>query len=232
MTNKSFFSIIVTMKILDHYPRLKLVYGGIFLFAVTLASQFVLDFVVRLNQQAGHPFTSWQSWLIVTINLIIVTIVYHWSRQKGLLPSHQLTKSDAKAIGWGLVVIFLMGFIGSNLMLLTHSTYHTSLQKTLTTIPVIPQAITMLTGSFLEELFFRSWLFLWFKGRPNLAITTSTCLFCLYHLPTNIGHFFLYLGMGLALSTVYQKNHQSYANILLHLIWNSYTLIATLLIIH
>ncbi|MCB8557223.1 CPBP family intramembrane metalloprotease [Streptococcus vestibularis] len=59
----------------------------------------------------------------------------------------------------------------------------------------------------------------------------STSLFFLFHMPINLAHLFLYIGMGLALSMVYQKRENLSASITLHVLWNLYTLGATILVI-
>ncbi|MFR6420663.1 MAG: CPBP family intramembrane glutamic endopeptidase [Streptococcus salivarius] len=58
----------------------------------------------------------------------------------------------------------------------------------------------------------------------------STGLFCLFHMPTNLAYLTLYIGMGLALSMVYQKRENLSASITLHVLWNLYTLGATILV--
>ncbi len=65
----------------------------------------------------------------------------------------RLDRKDTKAysIIWGFVLIFLMGVIGSNLMLLTHTNYHAELQRTLTTTPILPVAIGMMTTAFFHK---------------------------------------------------------------------------------
>lgn len=117
----------------------------------------------------------------------------------------RLDLKDAKAIIWGFLTIFLMGVIGSNLMLLTHTNYHAELQKTLTTTPILPVAIGMISAAFLQEILFRKWIFTWLAPYSKTAVLVSTGLFCLFHMPTNLAYLTLYIGMGLALSMVYQK---------------------------
>ncbi|WP_416454846.1 CPBP family intramembrane metalloprotease [Streptococcus thermophilus] len=58
----------------------------------------------------------------------------------------------------------------------------------------------------------------------------STSLFFLFHMPTNLAPLFLYIEMGLALSMVYQKRENLSATILLHILWNLFTLGATILV--
>ena len=73
-----------------------------------------------------------------------------------------------------------MGVIGSNLMLLTHTNYHAELQKTLTTTPILPVAIGMITAAFLQEILFRKWIFTWLAPYSKTAVLVSTGLFCLF----------------------------------------------------
>lgn len=219
------------METRKHYSILSRIYQGSVLFFVMLLSRLAPDTIVSINQQLDITFSNWESWLLIALNSAILFLAYHWGSQTKMLPSFNLAKKDFKAIIWGFLIIFLIGFIGSNLMLITNSVYHTSLQKTLTAVPILPQAATMLTASVLEEVFFRRWLFSWFKEASSYVVLVSTVLFCFYQLPSNIGHLFLYLGMGFALSKVYQKTQNSYANISLHILWNTYTLMMTILII-
>ncbi|MDA5503505.1 CPBP family intramembrane glutamic endopeptidase [Streptococcus thermophilus] len=98
-----------------------------------------------------------------------------------------------------------MRVIGSNLMLLTHTNYHPELQRTLTTTSILPVAISMMTTTFLQELLFRKLVCSWLAPYSIVTALVSTSLFFLFHMPTNLAHLFLYIGMGLALSMVYQK---------------------------
>ncbi|WP_314675796.1 CPBP family intramembrane glutamic endopeptidase [uncultured Streptococcus sp.] len=183
------------------------------------------------NNQTGLTFTSLESWGIIAVNLIIFYITYLWAKSEGLVTRFRLDCKDTKAIIWGFVLIFLMGVIGSNLMLLTNSNYHAELQRTLTTTPILPVAIGMMTTAFLQELLFRKWIFTWLAPYSTVAVFVSTALFCLFHMPTNLAHLFLYIGMGLALSMVYQKRENLSAVISLHILWNLFTLGATVLVI-
>ena len=63
----------------------------------------------------------------------------------------------------------------------------------------------MMITTFLQELLFRKWIFTWLAPYSKTAVLVSTGLFCLFHMPINLAHLFLYIGMGLALSMVYQK---------------------------
>ncbi|MCY7043308.1 CPBP family intramembrane glutamic endopeptidase [Streptococcus vestibularis] len=115
-------------------------------------------------------------------------------------------------------------------MLLTHTNYHAELQRTLTTTSILPVGISMMITTFLQELLFRKWIFTWLAPYSKTAVLVSTGLFCLFHMPINLAHLFLYIGMGLALSMVYQKRENLSASITLHVLWNLYTLGATILV--
>ncbi|MBS6381362.1 MAG: CPBP family intramembrane metalloprotease, partial [Streptococcus sp.] len=130
----------------------------------------------------------------------------------------------------GFCSYFLMRVIGSNLILLTHTNYHAELQRTLTTTSILPVAISMMITAFLQELLFRKWIFTWLAPYSKTAVLVSTGLFCLFHMPTNLAYLTLYIGMGLALSMVYQKRENLSASITLHVLWNLYTLGATILV--
>ena len=123
-----------------------------------------------------------------------------------------------------------MRVIGSNLILLTHTNYHPELQRTLTTTSILPVAISMMITAFLQELLFRKWIFTWLAPYSKTAVLVSTGLFCLFHMPTNLAYLALYVGMGLTLSMVYQKRENLSATISLHILWNLYTLGATILV--
>ena len=116
-------------------------------------------------------------------------------------------------------------------MLLTHTNYHPELQRTLTTTSILPVAIRMMTTTtFLQELLFRKLVCSWLAPYSIVTALVSTILFFLFHMPTNLAHLFLYIGMGLALSMVYQKRENLSATISLHILWNIFTLGATILV--
>ena len=218
------------MKILVNHIVFRRTYQGLFLLLMIVIPNFALSLMTSYNSQTGLTFTNLESWGIIAINLIIFYLTYLWAKSEGLMTRFRLDLKDAKAIIWGFLTIFLMGVIGSNLMLLTHTNYHAELQKTLTTTPILPVAIGMITAAFLQEILFRKWIFTWLAPYSKTAVLVSTGLFCLFHMPTNLAYLTLYIGMGLALSMVYQKRENLSASITLHVLWNLYTLGATILV--
>ena len=207
------------MKILVNHIVFRRTYQGLFLLLMMVIPNFALSLITSYNSQIGLTFTNFESWGIIAINLIIFYLTYLWAKSEGLMTRFRLDLKDAKAIIWGFLTIFLMGVIGSNLMLLTH-----------TTMPILPVAISMITTVFLQEILFRKWIFTWLAPYSKTAVLVSTGLFCLFHMPTNLAYLTLYIGMGLALSMVYQKRENLSASITLHVLWNLYTLGATILV--
>ena len=218
------------MKILVNHIVFRRTYQGLFLLLMIVIPNFALSLITSYNSQTGLTFTKLESWGVIAINLIIFYLTYLWAKSEGLMTRFRLDLKDAKAIIWGFVIIFLMGLIGSNLMLLTHTSYHAELQKTLTTIPILPVAIGMITTAFLQELLFRKLIFTWLSPYSTVAVLVSFGLFCLFHMPTNLAYLLLYIGMGLALSMVYQKRENLSTSITLHVLWNLYSLGATILV--
>ena len=218
------------MKILVNHIVFRRTYQGLFLMLMIVIPNFALSLMTSYNSQTGLTFTSPESWGSIAINLIIFYLTYLWAKSEGMIHNFSLNRKDIKAIIWGFAIIFLMELIGSNLMLLTHTNYHAELQKTLTTIPILPVAIGMMTTAFLQEILFRKWIFTWLAPYSKTAVLVSTGLFCLFHMPTNLAYLTLYIGMGLALSMVYQKRENLSASITLHVLWNLYTLGATILV--
>ena len=218
------------MKILVNHIAFRRTYQGLFLLLMIVIPNFALSLMTSYNNQTGLTFTKLESWGIIAINLIIFYLTYLWAKSEGLMTRFRLDLKDTKAIIWGFLTIFFMGVIGSNLMLLTHTNYHAELQKTLTTIPILPVAIGMITTAFLQEILFRKWIFTWLAPYSKTAVLVSTGFFCLFHMPTNLAYLTLYIGMGLALSMVYQKRENLSTSITLHVLWNLYTLGATILV--
>ena len=218
------------MKILVNHIAFRRTYQGLFLLLMIVIPNFALSLMTSYNSQTGLTFTNPESWGIIAINLIIFYLTYLWAKSEGMIHNFSLNRKDIKAIIWGFTIIFLMGLIGSNLMLLTHTNYHAELQKTLTTIPILPVVIGMITTAFLQEILFRKWIFTWLAPYSKTSVLVSTGLFCLFHMPTNLAYLTLYIGMGLALSMVYQKRENLSASITLHVLWNLYTLGATILV--
>ena len=218
------------MKTLVNNLAFRHAYQGFFLLLMIAIPNITLGMTTLYNNQTGLTFTSLESWGIIAVNLIIFYISYLWAKSEGMIHNFSLNRKDIKAIIWGFAIIFLMGLIGSNLMLLTHTSYHAELQKTLTTIPILPVAIGMMTTAFLQELLCRKWIFTWLSPYSIVAVLVSSGLFCLFHMPTNLAHLLLYIGMGLALSMVYQKRENLSTSITLHVLWNLYTLCATILV--
>lgn len=147
------------MKILVNHIAFRRTYQGLFLLLMIVIPNFALSLMTSYNNQTGLTFTNPESWGIIAINLIIFYLTFLWAKSEGMIHNFSLNRKDIKAIIWGFLTIFFMGVIGSNLMLLTHTNYHAELQKTLTTIPILPVAIGMMTTSFLQEILFRKWIF-------------------------------------------------------------------------
>jgi len=208
------------MKTLVNNLAFRHAYQGFFLLLMIAIPNITLGMTTLYNNQTGLTFTKLESWGVIAINLIIFYLTYLWAKSEGLMTRFRLDLKDAKAIIWGFLTIFLMGVIGSNLMLL----------KTLTTTPILPVAIGMISAAFLQEILFRKWIFTWLAPYSKTAVLVSTGLFCLFHMPTNLAYLTLYIGMGLALSMVYQKRENLSASITLHVLWNLYTLGATILV--
>ncbi len=143
------------MKTLVNHLVFRRTYQGLFLLLMIVIPNFALSLMTSYNSQTGLTFTNLESWGIIAINLIIFYLTYLWAKSEGLMTRFRLDHKDAKAIIWGFLTIFFMGVIGSNLMLLTHTNYRAELQKTLTTIPILPIAIGMMTTAFLQEILFR-----------------------------------------------------------------------------
>ena len=194
------------MKTLVNHLAFRHTYQGFFLLLMIAIPNLVLGMTTSYNNQTGLTFTSLESWGIIAVNLIIFYITYLWAKNEGLLTRFKLDRKDTKAIIWGFVLIFL------------------------TTTPILPVAIGMMTTAFLQELLFRKWIFSWLAPYSTVAVLVSTGLFCLFHMPTNLAHLLLYIGMGLALSMVYQKRKNLSVSITLHVLWNLYTLGATVLV--
>ena len=189
-----------------------------------------LGMTTLYNNQNWIDLTNLEAWgLSLSTSLFFILPIFGL-KVRVWFTNFSLNRKDIKAIIWGFAIIFLMGLIGSNLMLLTHTNYHAELQKTLTTIPILPVAIGMITTAVLQEILFRKWIFTWLAPYSKTAVLVSTGLFCLFHMPTNLAYLTLYIGMGLALSMVYQKRENLSASITLHVLWNLYTLGATILV--
>lgn len=139
------------MKTLVNHLAFRHTYQGFFLLLMIAIPNLALGMTTSYNNQTGLAFTSLESWGIIAVNLIIFYITYLWAKNEGWVTHFRLDRKDTKAIIWGFVLIFLMGVIGSNLMLLTHTNYHAELQRTLTTTPILPVAIGMMTTAFLDR---------------------------------------------------------------------------------
>ena len=174
------------MKTLVNNLAFRHAYQGFFLLLMIAIPNITLGMTTLYNNQTGLTFTSLESWGIIAVNLIIFYITYLWAKSEGMIHNFSLNRKDIKAIIWGFAIIFLMGLIGSNLMLLTHTNYHAELQKTLTTTPILPVTIGMITTAFLQEILFRKWIFTWLAPYSKTAVLVSTGLFCLFHMPTNL----------------------------------------------
>lgn len=174
------------MEILVNHIVFRRTYQGLFLLLMIIIPNVALSLMASYNSQIGLTFAILENLGIIAINLIIFYITYLWAKSEELMTRFRLDLKDPKAIIWDFLAIFLMGVIGSNLILLPHTTYHGELLRTLTTTPILPVAISMITTAFLQEILFRKWIFTWLAPYSKIAVIVSTGLFCLFHMPTNL----------------------------------------------
>ena len=161
------------MKSLANRTVFRLAYQGLLLLILTVLPKALLNATIIFNFHNNQNFSIIESWLIIISSLFLLALTYLWARKENLLVAWHFTLKDLKSVGWGFILIFLMGMIGSNLMLLTHGIYHDSLQRTLLNVPFLPLATVMLTASFSEELLFRTWLYSWIAPYKALLSLSS-----------------------------------------------------------
>lgn len=174
---------------------------------------------------ADQPF--WQSALIILALLIVAALTVFVAKRVGLLNHLKDLKTWKawKTILVGFVVLTIVKYIGGVVLLLENgigaNTENQAALEQLGMSPLLLIVLTAIAAPIVEETVMRGLILGRVFNNSYLGVILSSLLFGLLHIPTNIGSWIIYGGMGLVLAVVYHKTQKLEYTIAIHFINNA-----------
>ena len=174
---------------------------------------------------ADQPF--WQSALIILNLLIVVALTVFVAKRVGLLNHLKDLKTWKawKTILVGFVVLTIVKYIGGVVLLLENgigaNTENQAALEQLGMSPLLLVVLTAIAAPIVEETVMRGLILGRTFNNSYFGVIISSLLFGLLHMPTNIGSWVIYGGMGLVLAVVYHKTQKLEYTIAIHFINNA-----------
>lgn len=174
---------------------------------------------------ADQPF--WQSALIILALLIVAALTVFVAKRVGLLNCLEELKTWQawKTVLIGLVVLTVVKYIGGIILLLENgigaNTENQAALEQLGMSPLLLVVLTAIAAPIVEETVMRGLILGRTFNNSYFGVIISSLLFGLLHMPTNIGSWVIYGGMGLVLAVVYHKTQKLEYTIAIHFINNA-----------
>lgn len=174
---------------------------------------------------ADQPF--WQSALIILALLIVAALTVFVAKRVGLLNYLEELKTWQawKTVLIGLVVLTVVKYIGGIILLLENgigaNTENQAALEQLGMSPLLLVVLTAIAAPIVEETVMRGLILGRTFNNSYFGVIISSLLFGLLHMPTNIGSWVIYGGMGLVLAVVYHKTQKLEYTIAIHFINNA-----------
>ena len=181
----------------------------------------------------NQPF--WQSLVIVLALLVVVAITIYVAKRVGLL-NHLADLKTAKAwktILLGFIALTVVKYIGGVVLILekgfdADTANQTALEQ-LGMSPLLLIILTAIAAPIVEETIMRGLILGRVFNNSYLGVIISSLLFGLLHMPTDIGSWIIYGGMGLVLALIYHKTEKLEYTIGIHFINNALGVLVMLL---
>ncbi len=181
----------------------------------------------------NQPF--WQSLVIVLALLVVVAITIYVAKRVGLL-NHLADLKTAKAwktILLGFIALTVVKYIGGVVLILekgfdADTANQTALEQ-LGMSPLLLIILTAIAAPIVEETIMRGLILGRVFNNSYLGVIISSLLFGLLHMPTDIGSWIIYGGMGLVLALIYHKTEKLEYTIGIHFINNALGVLIMLL---
>ena len=182
---------------------------------------------------ANQPF--WQSVLITLALLVVAAFTVYVAKRVGLLSHLEDLKTwEAwKTVLIGYVAILVVEYVGRIVLVLEEgldaNTVNQSTLEQLGMSPLLLVALTVIVAPIVEETVMRGLILGRVFNNSYLGVILSSLLFGLLHMPTDIGSWIIYGGMGLVLAIVYHKTQKLEYTIAIHFINNALGVLLMLL---
>lgn len=203
-------------------------------FFLALVVIVVEQLPILLIRKGKEP---WQVALICLLFLVITIATIVLAKKINLLRSDAFSKGDQVVlwVGLGFAALFVVKVLGSIILTIEKGAQaNTANQAALeqANLPAILLVIiAAVAAPVVEEVVFRGLILgKVFGGTSYLGLIVSSLLFGGLHVPTDIGSWVIYGGMGLVLGFVYMKTKKLEYCILIHFINNGLAVLFMLLL--
>lgn len=183
---------------------------------------------------ADQPF--WQSAVISLSLLVVAVFTVFVAKRVGLLSHLEDLKTwEAwKTVLIAYVAILVVEYVGRIVLVLEEgldaNTVNQSTLEQLGMSPLLLVALTVIVAPIVEETVMRGLILGRVFNNSYLGVILSSLLFGLLHMPTDIGSWIIYGGMGLVLAIVYHKTQKLEYTIAIHFINNALGVLLMLLL--
>lgn len=191
---------------------------------------FALAFVIFAVEQATTLFVGvsqiWQILLLALVILLVCGATLYIAKRVDLLQGLKVLENSGalKTIFLGFLVLYLVKMLGGIVLVLEGVT-NTGNQEIIESAGMHPLILTLFTAvvaPIVEETVFRGLLMgRVFNSQSVIGLLISSFLFGLIHVPTTIGAWILYGGMGLVLGWIYRKTEKLEYTIAIHFLNNA-----------
>lgn len=181
---------------------------------------------------ANQPF--WQLLIIILTLLLVVALTVLVAKRVHLLSpmsEFKLSRTITIALG-GFLALTLVKMLGGILLVLQEGVRaNTQNQAAIEQLPpLLLVVLTVIVAPIVEEIVMRGLLMGKVFNNSYLGLVISSLLFGLLHLPTNLGSWVIYGGMGFVLGFIYKKTKTLEYTIMVHFLNNALGVVTMLLL--
>ncbi|MDR1473857.1 MAG: CPBP family intramembrane metalloprotease [Lactobacillales bacterium] len=208
---------------------------GIALFlAFFLISQLSVTFInvaFGFSKALHKPINNLTTCLLIIAILANIWLILHVARKCGLKFYFGFfnikTIKTIKIILLALFCMFIVVILGSMLSHGNTTENDKILQEMNRVMPkIVMFFMAVVNAPVMEEITFRGIIMgKLLKNLPWLSLILSSLLFGLAHIPSDLGSWVSYGGMGLILGLVYMRTKRLEVNICVHFLWNLFAAI-------
>lgn len=174
--------------------------------------------------------------LAISLALLIITgLVYYLAYRFKLVDYFKILRNPSawKTIIIGILALFLVKILGGIVLVLEHganaNTSNQSVIESLGMNPILLVILTVIVAPIVEEITCRGIIQgLAFKN-SYLGVLVSSLIFGGLHVPTDLGSWIIYGGMGLVLGLIYRKTQKLEYSMTIHFLNNALGVIFMLL---
>ncbi|MGT2933455.1 CPBP family intramembrane glutamic endopeptidase [Streptococcus catagoni] len=212
---------------------MKIIFSGIKWFLVAILI-IIIEQAPMLLIKKQQPF--WQVLVLTAIFVLIAVLTLYFAKKINLVGNGQKVEVDSAILWIGLAyaALVVVKAFGGIVLYLEHGIHaNTANQMALEQAklpPILLFTLVAVLAPIVEEVVFRGLLFNKIFGLDScLGLIVSSFLFGALHMPTDLGSWIVYGGMGLVLGFVYHKTKKLEYTMIIHFLNNAIAVIIMIL---